>query len=76
MTTYLGAAIPGSFCPNFAYHVKIDGWPTDSADTTNTGFLSKFEWLPMILWQVKQHDRVPINLHQVTLTALLPLQTR
>jgi hypothetical protein len=49
-TTYLGAAIPGHFCPNSAYHFKIDGWPTDSADTTNTGFQSKFEWLPIIPW--------------------------
>jgi hypothetical protein len=48
-TTYLGAAIPGRFCPKFAYHFKIDRWPTDLADTTNTGFLSKFELLPMIL---------------------------
>jgi hypothetical protein len=75
-TTYLGAAIPGRFCPNFAYHFKVDGWPTDSADTTNTGFLSEFERLPMISWQAKQHDRIPINLHQVTSTTLLPLQTR
>jgi hypothetical protein len=25
LMTYLGAAIPGCFCPNFAYHFKIDG---------------------------------------------------
>jgi hypothetical protein len=75
-TTYLSAAIPGRFCPNFAYHFKIDGWPTDSADTTNTGFLSEFERLPMISWQAKQHHRISINLHQVTSATLLPLQTR
>jgi hypothetical protein len=75
-TTYLGAAIPGRFCPNFAYHFKIDGWPTDSAESVTTGFLSEFERLPMISWQAKQHDRIPINLHQLDSTVLLPLQTR
>jgi hypothetical protein len=74
--TYLGAAIPGRFCPNFAYHFKIDGWPTDSAETATTGFLSEFERLSMISWQAKQHDRIPINLHQLASTVLLPLQTR
>jgi hypothetical protein len=75
--TYLGAAIPGRFCPNFAYHFKIDGWPTDSTDSTNQGFLSAFEHLPLISWHAQQHDRIPINLHQVaSMTALLPLQTR
>jgi hypothetical protein len=24
-TTYLGAAIPGRFCPNFTYHFKVEG---------------------------------------------------
>jgi hypothetical protein len=30
-TTYLGAAIPSRFCPNYAFHFKVtNGWPTDS----------------------------------------------
>ena len=74
--TYLGAAVPGRFCPNFAYHFKLNSWPTDSAETTNAGFLSEFEHLPLISWQARQHDRIPINLHQAASTALLPLQTR
>ncbi len=32
--TYLGAAFPGRFCPNYAYHFKMSGWPTDSATST------------------------------------------
>ncbi len=75
--TYLGADIPGRFCPNFPYHFKIDGWPTDSTDSNTQGFLSAFEHMPLISWQAQQHDRIPINLHQVaSMTALLPLQTR
>jgi hypothetical protein len=27
--TYLGALIMGRFCPNFAFHFHIDGWPMD-----------------------------------------------
>jgi hypothetical protein len=75
-TTYLGASIPGRFCPNFAFHFKIDGWPTDSTDTATTAFLSEFERLPLISWQAQQHARIPINLHQLASTVLLPLQTR
>jgi hypothetical protein len=75
-TTYLGASIPGRFCPNSAYHFKIDGWPTDSTETATTGFLSEFERPPLILWQAQQHDRIPINLRQLASTVLLPLQTR
>jgi hypothetical protein len=75
-TNYLGASIPGRFCPNFAYHFKIDGWPTDSTETATTGFLSEFEHLPLISWQAQQHDRIPINLHQLASTVLLLLQTR
>jgi hypothetical protein len=54
-STYLGAAIPGRFCPNFAYHFKIDGWPTDSPEATTPGFLTEFEHLSLISWQAKQH---------------------
>jgi hypothetical protein len=75
-TTYLGAAVPGRFCPNFAYHLKLDSWPTDSTDMTTAGFLSEFDHLPFISWQAQQHDRIPINLHQAASTALLPLHTR
>jgi hypothetical protein len=29
--TYLGVALPGRFCPNYAYHFKVvNGWPTDT----------------------------------------------
>jgi hypothetical protein len=74
--TYLGATIPGRFCPNFAYHFKIDGWPTDSTDAATSGFLSEFEHLPLISWQAQQHDRISVNLHQPASTSLIPLQTR
>ena len=73
--TYLGAAVPGRFCLNFAYHFKLNSWPTDSAESTTAGFLSKLEHLPLISWQARQHDRIPLNLHQAALTALLPLKT-
>ena len=73
--TYLGAAIPGRFCPNYAYHFKVNGWPTDSATSTTTGFLHQFERLPMISWHSQQHTRIAVNLHDPQSAALLPLQT-
>jgi hypothetical protein len=75
-TTYFGAAIPGRFCPDYAYHFQIDGWPTDPANATTPGFLAAFEHLPLVLWQAKQHGRIKINLHQPVDPALPPLQTR
>jgi hypothetical protein len=75
-TTYLGATIPGRFCPNFAYHFRIDGWPTDSANSATAGFLAIFEHMPMISWQAQQHDRITVNLHQLAASSLLPIQTR
>jgi hypothetical protein len=76
LATTTGSLDPRTFLSKFAYHFKIDSWPTDSADTTTTSFLSKFERLLLILWQAKQHDRIPANLHQLASTVLLPLQTR
>jgi hypothetical protein len=73
-TTYLGALIPGRFCPKSA--VKIDGWPTDSTKTATTGFLSEFERLLLISWQAKQHNHIPIHLRQLASTVLPPLQAR
>jgi hypothetical protein len=73
--TYLGASIPGRFCPNFAFHFHVDGWPTDLSDQTKQGYLTEFEHLPFISGQAKQHKRIPVNLHEPPSSALLPLQT-
>ena len=60
--TYLGADIPGWFCPNFAYHFKVtNGWPTDTATSI---FLKEFLHPPLILSQAHQHDPVEVDLHQ------------
>jgi hypothetical protein len=47
----------------------------DSASTATTGFLSEFEHFNLIGQLAKQHDRIPINLHQLALAELLLLQT-
>lgn len=70
--TYLGALIPGRFCPNYAYHFKIDGWPTKTPDANTPGFLATFEHLLLVSWQAKQHDWIRINLHQPTETTVPP----
>jgi hypothetical protein len=76
-TTYLGASIPGRFCPNFAHHFKVDGWPTDPSDPLTRGFLSEFENLHLVSWNGRQHDRISINLHQEASTMdIAPIQTR
>jgi hypothetical protein len=60
--TYLGANIPGRFCPNFAYHFKVtNGWPTD---TPTSVFLKEFLHLPLISYQARQYDPVEVDLHQ------------
>ena len=74
-STYLGAAFPGRFCPNYAYHFKLQGWPTDSALSTAPGYLYQFERLPLISWHSKQHTRIAVNLHDPQSAVLLPLQT-
>jgi hypothetical protein len=60
--TYLGAKIPGRFCPNYAYHFTVvNGWPTDTEDKN---FLGEFQHEPIISFQAKQYDPVAIDLHQ------------
>ena len=60
--TYLGADIPGRFCPNFAHHFKVtNGW---LADTTTSSFLREFLHPPLISYQANQHDPVEVDLHQ------------
>jgi hypothetical protein len=45
--TYLGADIPGRFCPNYAYHFTVvNGWPTDSPGQV---FLGVFPHANLIL---------------------------
>jgi hypothetical protein len=73
--TYLGAAFPGRFCPNYAYHFKMNGWPTDSATSTAPGYLLQFERLSLISWHAQQHTRIAVNLHDSQSDDLLPLQT-
>jgi hypothetical protein len=64
--TYLGADIPGRFCPNFAHHFKVtNGWPTD---TVAGSFLREFLHPPLISHQANQHDPVEVDLHQPHLT--------
>jgi hypothetical protein len=75
-TTYLGAAIPGRFCPNFAYYFQVDGWPTDLLAPNTHGFLHEFEKLSMISLQAQQHDHILVNLHDPHSAASLPLQTK
>jgi hypothetical protein len=75
-TTYLGASIPGRFCPNFAFHFHVDGWPTDQSDGTTQGYLTEFEHLPFVSGRAKQHNRILVNLHEPPTSALLPLQTK
>jgi hypothetical protein len=71
--TYLGMAIPGRFCPNYAYHFKVvNGWPTDTKDKT---FLGEFQHLPLVSFQARQYDPVQVDLHQKDKRAP-PLQTR
>ena len=74
-STYLGASIPGRFCPNYAYHFQVHGWPTDLAASTTEGFLHQFERLSFISWHAQQHTRIAVNLHDAQSTVLLPLQT-
>jgi hypothetical protein len=81
--TYLGAAIPSRFCPNYVYHFPVaNGWPTDdpSQSTANPataqGFLHEFEHLPLISWKAQQHARIELDLYQPVRSDLLPLQTR
>jgi hypothetical protein len=76
-STYLGAQIPARFCPNFVYHFKVaNGWPTDAGRPGNERFLHDFEHLPLLSWQAQQHDRLDVDLHDLTHPALQPLQTR
>jgi hypothetical protein len=71
--TYLGADIPGRFCPNYAYHFPVaNGWPTD---TTGQAFLGEFQHAHLISPQAKQHDPVELDLHQ-PMVVLDPLSTR
>jgi hypothetical protein len=72
--TYLGAALPGRFCPNYANHFQVDGWPTDNPmPMAAEGLLRQFEYLPLVLWQAQQHTRVSVNFHEPPLSILLPL---
>jgi hypothetical protein len=71
--TYLGTAIPGRFCPNYAYHFTVvNGWPTDKDDQR---FLGEFQHLPLISHQARQYDPIPVDLHQPDVT-VPPLCTR
>ena len=71
--TYLGAKIPGRFCPNFAHHFKVtNGWPTDTATTK---FLREFHHRPLLSYQALQHDPMEVDLNQPQL-ALGALRTR
>jgi hypothetical protein len=71
--TYLGMAIPGRLCPNYAHHFTVaNGWPTD---TTGKKFLAEFQHLPMISFQAQQYDTVEIDLYQ-TEVSVPPLATR
>jgi hypothetical protein len=71
--TYLGAKIPGRFCPNFAHHFKVtNGWPTD---TKTNRFLCEFNHPPIISHNATQFDPIDIDLHQPQL-ALMTFQTR
>jgi hypothetical protein len=71
--TYLGADIPGRFCPNYAYHFTVaNGWPTD---TMEQAFLGEFQHGHLILPQAKQHDLIELDLHQ-PMVVLDPLSTR
>ncbi len=64
--TYLGADIPGRFCPNFAHHFRVtNGWPTDTATSS---FLREFLHPPLISHQANQYDPVEVDLHQPELT--------
>jgi hypothetical protein len=55
-STYcLGAALPGWFCPNFAYYFQLDGWPTDLSSLQMHSFLTQFECLPLILLHAQQY---------------------
>jgi hypothetical protein len=75
--TYLGAAIPARFCPNFAFHFQVsNGWPTDSSSATTQGFLHEFEHDPLISWQAQQHDRISVDLHEEDPSVIPPLQTK
>jgi hypothetical protein len=71
--TYLGLAIPGRFCPNFAHHfLVVNGWPTDSPETK---FLGEFQHLSIISYQARQYDPVSIDLYE-TKDKVQPLTTR
>jgi hypothetical protein len=72
--TYFGAAIPGRFCPNFAYHFQVaNSWPTD---TSGTDFLKEFRRSSIISVMATQHAPMNVDLHQpdLRLTALKTIE--
>jgi hypothetical protein len=71
--TYLGMAIPGRFCPNYAYHFKVaNGWPTD---TKTKCFLGEFQHRSLISYQAQQYDPVDVDLYQPDIR-VPPLRSR
>ncbi len=71
--TYLGVAIPGRFCPNYAYHFKVvNGWPTD---TPTKKILGEFQHLPIVSYQAQQYAPVDVDLYQKNVR-VPQLQTR
>jgi hypothetical protein len=77
VSTYLGANILARFCPNFVYHFKVtNGCPTDEARLGAQGFLHNFEHLPLLSWQAQQHDRLDVDLHDLTHPIFQSLQSR
>jgi hypothetical protein len=58
-TTYLGAAIPGRFCPNFGFHFKPHNnkWPTDSHPTEH------FSAEILVSLDARDYEAVTIEVH-------------
>jgi hypothetical protein len=50
---YLGALIPGLFCPHFAFRFHVDGWPSTDMSNQQTqgvqGFLAELKHLHFVL---------------------------
>jgi hypothetical protein len=57
--TYLGAAIPGQFCPNFGFHFKPHNnvWPTD------TNPIEHFSTSALVSLEARDYDPVTIEVH-------------
>jgi hypothetical protein len=71
-STYLGAANPGRFCPNFGFHFKPDNdvWPTESNPIEH--FTAKF----LVSLEARDYEPVTIEVHSDRWASIRSLLTR